>query len=101
MVVPAEVRRKTLLLMAVVSEHWNEEIAQNIKQYLESGVYPSNLPSSEGNKRRNFRKRAANFVVKEGKLYYKNCKDGLTRLAIASEKEQQEIFQVGKIFSLL
>lgn len=46
-----------------VSPKWNEELAKNINIYLENGRYPAKLPPM---KRRNFRKRANDFVVKQG-----------------------------------
>ena len=44
--------------------------------YLTDGNYPDDLPSNEAVKRRNFRKRANDFVVLEDRLYHKNKKDG-------------------------
>ena len=74
-------------------DHWDEEASINIKNYLEHGQYPTDLPPSEGVKRRNFRKSAKDFVVQADQLYYQ----GKTlRLAISSKEEQQRIFQVGK-----
>ena len=72
-------------------EHWNEEVATNIRNYLQLGQYP---PGSEGVRRSNFRNRAKDFVVQDDQLYYKNKKDGSLRLAIYFNDEQQRVFQV-------
>ena len=48
--------------------YWNETVVFNIKEYLLHGVYPPELPSSE---KRNFRKRAQDFKIESGQLYYK------------------------------
>ena len=74
--------------------YWNEIAARNIKEYLVHGKYPSDLPSSESVKRRNFRKRANNFLVKNDRLYYVDKKNGSLRLAIHSKEEQERVFQV-------
>ena len=71
--------------------HWNEIVARNIKEYLVHGKYPSDLPSSESVKRRNFRKRAKDFMVKNDNLYYIDKKSKL-RLAIYSKEEQERVF---------
>ena len=76
------------------SDCWCEEVARNITKYLNSGEYPPNLPPCEKVKRRNFRKRAKDFVVKQERLYYKNKKDGVLRLAISTKEEQQRVFMV-------
>lgn len=76
------------------ASHWNEIVARNIKEYLVSGKYPSDLPSSESVKRRNFRKRAKDFIVKNDRLYYVDKKNGSLRLAIHSKEEQERAFQV-------
>ena len=77
-------------------EYWNEEIVENYKEFLLSAgkKYP-NLPKD---KRRNFRKRAGDFVVQEGKLYYAKTKGSL-RLALGSREEQQRAFQVRMLAS--
>ena len=75
-------------------KYWSEEIAQSIQTYLQVGQYPTELPASESGRRRNFRKRAKDFVIQEDLLHYKNKKDGSLRLAIASKEEQQRIFEV-------
>ena len=76
------------------ASHWNEIVARNIKEYLVHGKYPADLPSSERVKRRNFRKRAKDFMVKNDKLYYVDKKTGSLRLAIYSKEEQGRVFQV-------
>lgn len=76
------------------ASHWNEIVVRNIKEYLVHGKYPSDLPSSESVKRRNFRKRAKDFMVKNGNLYYIDKKSGSLRLAIYSKEEQERVFQV-------
>ena len=76
------------------ASHWNEIVAGNIKEYLVHGNYPSDLPSSESVKRRNFRKRAKDFVVKNDRLYYVDKKDGSLRIAIYSKEEQERVFHV-------
>ena len=65
-----------------------------VKKWLQSGEYPPHLPPSEKMKQRNFRKRAKDFVIKQGMLYYKNKKNGELRLAISSKEEQQRVFMV-------
>ena len=77
-----------------VTKYWSEKIASNIKTYLLQAQYPSDLPPSESDRRRNFRKRAKDFVVQDDQLYYKVKKDGSLRLAISSQEEQQRIFEV-------
>ena len=69
--------------------YWNETVVFNIKEYLLHGVYPPELPSSE---KRNFRKRAQDFKIESGQLYY--YKQGEIRLAIGSKEDQRRIFQV-------
>ena len=71
-------------------EHWNEEIVGTYRKFLLPGRkrYPD-LPTR---KRRDFRKRAGNFIVQEGKLYYAKTRSSL-RLALASKEEQQRAFQ--------
>lgn len=71
------------------NEHWNEEIALSFKDYLISGRYPDSLPSE---KRRNFRKRANDFSVVDGELYYK--KSGALRLALYRKEDCIRVFQV-------
>ena len=68
------------------SDCWCEEVANNITKYFNSGKYPPNLPPYEKVKRRNFRKQAKDFVVKQERLYYKNKKDGVLRLAMAHQR---------------
>ena len=45
-------------------------------------------------RRRNFRKRAKDFVFKNDRLYYVDKKNGSLRLAINSKEEQERVFQV-------
>ena len=71
------------------NEHWNEEIALNFKEYLMSGRYPDTLPKE---KRRNFRKRANDFEVMDGKLFYK--KSGSLRLALYRNDDWLLAFEV-------
>lgn len=80
------------------NEHWNEEIALGYKEYLVSGKYPDYLPKE---KRRNFRKRACDFEVKDGELYYK--KSGDSRLALYKSDDWLRVFQVSPltIYSLI
>ena len=72
--------------------HWEKTVARNIKQYLINGEYPSDLPTSESVKKRNFRKRSKDFVVQNDTLYYVDKKTGHLRLAIYSKEER--VFQV-------
>ena len=65
-----------------------------LKDYWEHGQYPSRLPYSERVGRWNFRKRAKEFVVQGGMLYYKKKGDGSLRLAISSKEGKQCVFQV-------
>ena len=72
-------------------EYWGEEVVQAYKEFLlSSGKKYPDLPKDQ---RRNFRKRASDFVVQDGKLYYKKT-TGFLRLALGSEEEQQRVFQV-------
>ena len=72
-----------------LNEHWNEEIALSFKQYLVCGRYPDVLPRE---KRRNFRKRAKDFEVMDGKLYYK--RSGNLRLALYRIDDCLHTFEV-------
>ena len=81
--------------------HWDETVARNVKRYLICREYPSDLPTSETNKRRNFRKRAKDFVVQNDTLYYVDKKDGHLRLAIYSKEEQERVFHVSSLFLVL
>ena len=72
-----------------LNEHWNEEIALSFKQYLVCGRYPDVLPRE---KRRNFRKRAKDFEVMDGKLYYK--RSGNLRLALYRIDDCLRTFEV-------
>ena len=74
-------------------ENWNETVVEQIKHYHVTGKYPAEWTSE---KKRNFRRRAQQFTVKDGNLYYKNRKDGSHRLAIASNTEKNQIFMVSK-----
>jgi hypothetical protein len=71
--------------------HWDEAIAQSYKEFLLSNgnVYPENLCKT---KRRNFRKRAGDFEVNGGQLYY--IKSGCLRLALSKREDWQRVFQV-------
>ena len=70
-------------------QFWNEQIASDLKNYVQFGVYPGDLPKD---KRRNFRKRAKDFEVKDGELYYN--KSGSLRLALSKSDEWLRAFQV-------
>ena len=72
------------------SSFWNKRIVMDFKIYLQCGEYPGDLLKE---KRRNFRKRAKDFVVKDGELYYK--KSGDLRLALSTSDEWLRAFQVG------
>jgi histidinol-phosphate/aromatic aminotransferase/cobyric acid decarboxylase-like protein len=79
-------------------EHWNEDIAEAFKEFVVSGgTNYSNIPH---NKRKAFRKRAKDFCVKDGKLYYQKT-PGLLRLAIGSKEEQRMVFQVNALASFV
>ena len=81
-----------------VNEHWNEAVAEGYKEFLLSGGknYPVDMAKE---KKRNFRKRAQDFVVHEGRLYY--AKGGSLRLALTNRDEQLRVFQVSIINSSL
>ena len=49
--------------------HLDETVARNINQYLINREYPSDLPASESVKKRNFIKRAKDFVLQNDTLY--------------------------------
>ena len=74
------------------NENWNETTVEQIKYYHVTGKYPSDEWTSV--KKRNFRRRAQQFTVKDGNLYYKDKKDASHRLAIASSEEKNQIFMV-------
>ena len=84
-----------MLLQKELNEENIEENEQGKKTYWNEtvvflhGVYPPELPSSE---KRNFRKRAQDFKIESGQLYY--YKQGEIRLAISSKEDQRHIFQV-------
>ena len=63
---------------------WSDEVASDIRRYLERGQYPAHLPHSDTTKRRNFRKRAKDFVVHKDNLYYKRKKHELPAIVVAS-----------------
>ena len=46
--------------------HWNVDIVQNIARFLMDQTYPGELTKDQ---RRNFRKRAKDFVVEEDRLF--------------------------------
>ena len=78
-----------------MADDWcNNSSLSSLKQYLINREYPSDLPTSESVKRRNFRKRAKDFVVQNDTLYNVDKKAGHLRLAIYSKEEQQRVFQV-------
>ena len=80
---------------------WSDEVASDIRRYLERGQYPAHLPHSDTTKRRNFRKRAKDFVVHKENLYYKGKKNAPLRLAISSKEDQERVFQVGTLSAFL
>ena len=80
---------------------WSDEVASDIRRYLERGQYPAHLPHSDTTKRRNFRKRAKDFVVHKDNLYYKGKKNDPLRLAISSKEDQERVFQVGTLSAFL
>lgn len=83
------------------SSQWNEQMMRSIKAYLENGQYPVHLPYCETVRRRNFRKRAKEFVVQDGNLYYKKKKDGSLRLAISCREQKQRVFQVHFLWNFM
>ncbi len=80
------------------NDHLNEEVAAGIKQYLTSGQYPAGL---DANQKRNFRKRAKDFVVSgdsgSPELYYRSKKDGSLRLSVSCNEDKLRIFHVQSI----
>ena len=73
---------------------WRDEVASDIRRYLEHGQYPAHLPHYDTTKIRNFRKRAKYFVVHKDNLYYKRKNNDSLRLAISSKEDQECVFQV-------
>ena len=75
--------------------NWSEETAQSYREFHLSGeiTYPNNLSKDS---KKNFRRRARDFTMQDGKLYY--TRKGGLRLAITS-KEEQRIFQVSQIMN--
>ena len=64
-------------------DRWNERIVvEGITKFLTEKQYPENLSNDE---KRNYRKRAQDFIVIQGKLHHKCKKSGQTRNAISSE----------------
>ena len=72
-------------------DRWSGEVVENIKNYLTGRHYPENFSKDE---KRNFRKRAKDFVVIEGKLHYKCKRSGQTRTVIVTKEEKDRVFQV-------
>ena len=70
---------------------WNERIVEGITKFLTEKQYPKSLSKDE---KGNYRKRAQNFIVLQGKLHYKCKKSGQTRKAISSEEDKERIFKV-------
>ena len=64
---------------------WNERIVEGITKFLTEKQNPENLSKDE---KGNYRKRAQNFIVVQGKLHYKCKKSGQTRMAISSEVDK-------------
>ncbi len=77
--------------------HWNEEVLARIREYLATNVDPPDVVHEQLN---NFRKRARDFTIQGGRLYYKNKKDASLRLAIGSREEMVQVFMVRRSFSL-
>ena len=75
----------------VAKEYWGEEVVEAYKEFLLS--CGKKYPDLSKDQRRNFRKRASDFVVQDGKLYYTKT-TGFVRLALGSEEDQQRVFQV-------
>lgn len=71
-----------------------------VHTYLTSGQYP---PGSDGNYKRSLRRKAANFIVEEGRLYYIGNQDkrpggkaptSIKRIVVESEEEQRRIIRL-------
>ena len=73
---------------------WDKDVEEEIKVYLLSGKYPDRWKSKE--EKRSFRRRAQQFVVNDGQLFYKRKTDGRGSLSItlATKEEQKRAFQV-------
>ena len=80
-----------------VMDRWNERIVEGITKFLTEKQYPENLSKDE---KRNYRKRAQDFIVLQGKLHYKCKESGQTRMAISSEEDKERIFKVMFFFCL-
>lgn len=76
------------------ASHWDATIAENFKVYLSKGCYPADLPACEKGKRRNFRKRAKDFVVQDDQLFYRDKKSESLRLAVYSLEDKKRVFEV-------
>ena len=72
-------------------DRWNHRIVEGFTKFLTEKQYPENLSKDE---KRNYRKRAKDFIVVDGKLHYKCKKGGQTRVAISSEEDKKRFFKV-------
>ena len=73
---------------------WDKDVEEEIKVYLLSGKYSDRCKSKE--EKRSLRRRAQQFVVNDGQLFYKRKTDGRGSLSItlATKEEQKRAFQV-------
>ncbi len=56
----------------ISTQRWNSQVCREILEYLQQGTYPSDMPTTENNRRRNFRKRTKCFIVENGQLMFRN-----------------------------
>ena len=87
------VHGRTIMAELACNSHlscrWNKVFAANIREYLTTGAYPVDMPVKQ---RSNFARRACNFILQDGYLFYKSKIDGSLRLAICNQEEMERMF---------